>query len=182
MCRSYLRGMKQFIPVLTTVLLLGSCGDGKKEAAEQLADSTAVATGIILDLAKHDTPLTVDLGDPNLLGGDSAHVVWNEEFGQLRVNGGDHFAITITEEPGDIPRRKADLERDMLRKHTVLEDAPDRIVYRSQFPDEDLVFIHFYQVIPVGERTFVVEDAAEGRFNEADIKRMASAVRPKPAV
>jgi hypothetical protein len=65
----------------------------------------------------------------------------------------------------------------MLRKHTILEETPDKVIFRSQFPDEDLVFIHFYQVIPIGDRTFVVEDAAEGRFNEADIKRMAGSVQ-----
>ena len=65
----------------------------------------------------------------------------------------------------------------MLRKHTVLEETPEKVVYRSQFPDEDIVFIHFYRLVPVGDRTFVVRDAAEGRFNEADVQRMVAAVR-----
>ena len=127
--------------------------------------------------AEHDMPLEVDLGDRATLGVDSASVAWNEEFGELRVNAGERFAISVSEEPGDIARLKADLERDMLRKHTVLEETPDQVVYRSQFPDEDLVFVHFYRVITVGDRTFVVQDAAEGRFNEADVKRMVASVR-----
>ncbi len=159
-----------------------SCGDGKKEAAEQMADTAAVAPPTyVIDLMAHDLPLSVDLGDRTTLGSDSAAVVWNEEFGHLAVNAGEHFAITVSEAPGDISRLKADLERDMLQKHTVIEETPDKLVYRSQFPDADLVFVHFHQVITVGDRTFVVEDASEGRFNEADIKRMAVAVKVNTA-
>ncbi len=164
------------------VLLMTSCGDGKKEAAEQMADTTAVPpAAYVIDLMAHDLPLAVDLGDRSTLGSDSAAVVWNEEFGHLAVNAGEHFAITVSEAPGDIPRLKADLERDMLQKHTVIEETAEKLVYRSQFPDADLVFVHFHQVIKVGDRTFVVEDASEGRFNEADIKRMASAVKVNAA-
>ncbi|HRH68362.1 MAG TPA: hypothetical protein PLB89_02535 [Flavobacteriales bacterium] len=164
------------------VVLFASCGDGKKEAAQQMADSTDVAApSYVVDLAAHDLPLLADLGDLATLGADSAIVKWNEEFGHLAVHAGEHFAITISEAPGDIARLKADLERDMLQKHTVIEETPDQLIYRSQFPDADLVFVHFHQVITVGDRTFVVEDAAEGRFNEADIKRMAAAVKTNTA-
>ena len=169
--------MKYLVPALA-VLLFTSCGDGKKEAAAQMADTSAVGPPTyVIDLMAHDLPLLVDLGDRSTLGSDSATVVWNEEFGHLLVNAGEHFAITISEAPGDIPRLKADLERDMLRKHTVIEETPDKLVYRSQYPDADLVFVHFHQAITVGDRTFVVEDASEGRFNEADIKRMVAAVK-----
>ena len=160
-----------------------SCGDGKKEAAQQMADTTAVAPPTyVIDLLAHDLPLSVDLGDRATLGSDSAAVLWNEEFGHLIVNAGERFAITITEAPGDLARLKADLDRDMLQKHTVIEETPEKLVYRSQFPDEDLVFVHFRQVITVGDRTFLVEDATDGRFNEADIKRMAGAVKLNAAI
>lgn len=177
----YFRGMKHGFLLL--IVLLASCGDGKKEAAEQLADTAAVEapTSHRVDLAKHDLPLVVDMGDLSTLGVDSPIVKWNEEFGHLAVHAGERFAITISEAPGDIPRLKADLDRDMLQKHNVIEETPERIVYRSQFPDEDLIFVHFHQVITVGDRSFVVEDAAEGRFNESDIRRMVGAVKPKAA-
>lgn len=164
------------------VLLMSSCGDGKKKAAAQMADTSSVGPPTyVIDLMAHDLPLLVDLGDRSTLGSDSAAVVWNEEFGHLLVNAGEHFAITISEAPGDILRLKADLERDMLQKHTVIEETLDKLVYRSQFPDADLVFVHFHQVITVGDRTFVVENASEGRFNEADIKRMVAAVKVNTA-
>jgi hypothetical protein len=168
--------MKYVIALLALTFLV-SCGDGKKEAAEAAATGNEPASTWLIDLREHDMPLEVDLGDRTTLGVDSALVVWNEEFGELRVNAGERFALSISEEPGDIARLKADLDRDMLRKHTVLEETPERVVYRSQFPDEDIVFVHFYRVITVGDRTFVVQDAAEGRFNEADVQRMVEAVR-----
>jgi len=171
-------------PFLLAFVLLASCGDGKKEAADQLAtsDSTKVATGTVIDLASFDVPFQVELGDLTTLGIDTPEVRWNEEFGHLEVNAGEHFGLIITEEPADIARLKADLDRDMLRKHTVIEETPEKLVYRSQFPDEDLVFIHMYQVVRAGEREFVLEDRAQGRFNEADIARMCAAVRAQRPV
>ncbi|HMC97171.1 MAG TPA: hypothetical protein VKG92_05945 [Flavobacteriales bacterium] len=172
--------MKQS-PFLLVFLVLAACGDGKKEAAEQLSDtSTAgLAAPTVIDLSSFDVPLMVDLGDLTTLGVDSPEVRWNEEFGRLEVNAGEHFGLIISEEPADIPRLKADLDRDMLRKNTVIAETPEELEYRSQFPDEELVFVHFYQVIRAGEREFVVEDRPEGRFNEADITRMASATKNK---
>lgn len=164
--------------LLTLPFLLASCGaDNSGTTQEQVAaDSTVVVPGTVVDLAAFDVPLVVDLGDLATLGVDTPEVRWNEEFGHLEVNAGEHFGLTITEEPADLARLKADLDRDMLRKHTVMEETPEKLVYRSQFPDEDLVFIHFYQVLRVGDRAFVIEDRAEGRFNEADIARMGMAV------
>ena len=172
--------MKYVLSVMVLGLLV-ACGDGKKEAAEAAAAGSTAPSSWVVDLAEHDMPLEVDLGEKATLGVDSFSLAWNEEFGELRVNAGDHFAIAISEEPGDIARLKADLDRDMLRKHTLIDETPDKVVYRSQFPDEDLVFIHFYRVVPVGDRTFVVQDAPEGRYNEADVQRMVNSIRPKQA-
>jgi hypothetical protein len=173
--------MKYTMPVMVLALLT-ACGDGKKEAAERTGAATEAPAGYVVDLAPQDLPLTVDLGDLGTLGADSVEVAWNDEFGWLTVKAGERFSITISEEPGDMARLKADLERDnLLQTHTVLEETPELLVYRSQFPDEDLVFIHFYRIIQVGGRSFVVEEAVNGRFNEADIKRMAASVQAKAA-
>lgn len=165
---------------LIVVLVLGlhACGDGKHEAADHQtpADTTAVAS-LVVDLAPHDVPFALDLGDAATLGADSVAVRFNEEFGWLEVRAGERFALTIAEEPGDLSRLKADLERDMLQKHTVVQETPELLVYRSQFPDEDLTFVHFQRIVTVAGRTFVVQDAQGGRFNEADVTRMAGSIR-----
>ena len=70
----------------------------------------------------------------------------------------------------------------MLQKHTVIEESPEKLVYRSQFPDDQLVFIHFYQIVQMDGRTFTVQDNEKGRFNETDVARMAKAVRTQRAV
>lgn len=175
--------MKALIP-FALVVLFSSCGDGKKEAAEQMADTTATSAvaPAILDLSTFDTPLLVELGDMSTLGVDSPTVKWNEEFGRLEVSAGEHFGLLITEEPADLSRLKADLDRDMLQKHTVIEETPEKLVYRSQFPDDAGTFIHFYRTVQVGDRTFVVTDAGQVRFNEADITRMAASIKTKTAV
>lgn len=172
--------MLRYLPLF--LVLLSACGDGKKEAAEQLAgaDSTAVAAHIV-DLSRYDVPLELDMGDLATLGVDSVAVKWNEEFGWLEVQAGEHFGITISEEPGDLARVKADLDRSTLQTHEVLSDSTDRLVYRSQFPDEAIVFHHFYRVVEVNGRPFVVQDGPNGKYNEADVKRMVNAVRVRTA-
>lgn len=169
--------------LIITLFLLGACGDGKKEVADsQAAKANEQAHGLIVDLGKYDMPLMVDLGDPATLGVDTPTVKWNEEFGRMEVSGGEHFDLTISEEPADMARLKSDLERSMLQQNTILEETPEKLVYKSQFPDDDLIFIHFQQVVTVGDRTFVVRDADQGSFNEADVARMSKAVSAKVPV
>lgn len=168
--------------MLLLVAASTACGDGKKEAAEAMTAQQDRPTILSVDLSAQDIPLFVELGDAATLGVDAPQVAWNEEMGRVEVRAGEHFGITIMEDEADLVRLKADLDRDMLQKHTVVEEAADRIVYRSQFPDDALVFVHFYQVVRVQDRSFIVQDDAGGRFNEADVARMARAVRTERPV
>ncbi len=175
--------MKAMAPVVLALGLV-ACGGNDSKPESEVVDSTATAVTTppaILDLGSYDTPLLVELGDMATLGVDSPTVKWNEEFGRLEVSAGEHFGLLITEEPGDLARLKADLDRDMLRKHTVLEETPEKLVYRSEFPDDAGTYVHFYRSVQVGDRTFVVTDADQVRFNEADVKRMAASIKAKVA-
>lgn len=170
--------------LIASIALFSSCGGGSPEPAAQQVDTTATNTAVstVLDLAPFDTPLLVELGDLATLGVDSPTVKWNEEFGRLEVSAGEHFALHVVEEPGDLARLKADLDRDMLRKHTVIEETPEKLVYRSEFPDDAGTYIHFYRIFQVGDRVFVVTDADQLRFNEADVRRMSGSLKTKEAV
>jgi len=172
--------MKALIPFVL-LLALSACGGNDGVPEGEVVDSTATAASTVLDLAQYDAPLLVELGDMATLGVDTPTVKWNEEFGHLEVNAGEHFGLLITEEPGDLARLKADLDRDMLRKHTVIEETPEKLVYRSEFPDDAGTYIHFYRTVQVGDRTFVVTDAEQRRFNEADVKRMSGSIKAKVA-
>jgi hypothetical protein len=169
--------MKRIIPSILCALFLHACGDGKKEAADQLARQEQVSDVHVIDLSEHDLPLIVEI-DRNVLGDDTAKVRYNEEFGRYEVDAGERFRILIAEEEGDMQRLKDGLERDMLRKTTIIEESPGLIVYRSEFPADDIVFVHFYQIIGHEGRTFVIESHDQGRFNETDVRRMSAAVRP----
>ena len=173
--------MRYHYPIVLA-LVVSSCSDGKKEAAEAMAAQATAAPVITVDLSAQDMPLFVELGDASTLGVDSPTVLWNEEMGRVEVSAGEHFGITIREDAADLARVKADLDRDMLQKHALLEEGAGKLVYRSQFPDEDLVFIHFYQVLEAEGRTFIVQDDPNGRFNEADITRMSNAVKAQKPV
>jgi hypothetical protein len=159
--------------------LFAACGTSP--AGEAPTEHPA-ATNLAVDLAGHGIPLTIEIGDAAILGTDSATVRWNEEFGHLTVQAGDRFSILITEEDGDIARLKADMERDQLRTNSIVEEQPDRIMWRSAFPDEDIVFLHFYRIVQTDGRAFVVQDDDQGRYNEADATRMMNSVRSKQPV
>lgn len=134
-----------------------------------------------IDLGSHDLPLMLTPPDKQLMGGAEPSIVWKDEIGKLAITAGDQFKLTIVEEPGDIARLKADLGRDMLKKNTILQETPELLIYKSEFPDDkDLVFIHFYKVLKVGPRAFAIEDAQDGtRFTEQDVQRMVAAITPK---
>lgn len=174
--------MRYLPPALVLFLLVG-CGGGTGQPNESpaAADSSAVSAVPAIDLAGHGLPLLLTPPEKQLTDGQEPAIVWKDETGILEVRAGDHFGLTISEEPGDIPRLKASLDRDLLRKNTLLRETPDLLTFRSEFPDDPtLVFMHFYQVVRAGDRTFVVQDVEDRPFNQQDIERMLAAISPKP--
>lgn len=170
---------KLVLPFLFLVCSASSCSNGQQQKGEQ--EETSIATEPAkhsIDLSEHDLPLILEI-DPNMLAADTVAVEWNEEFGHLEVTVGPKFSITIIEGEPEMERLKASLNNDPLRTTTIIEEKPDLIIYRSQFPDDDLVFTHFYQVVRAGDRTFVVESNDQGHFNEQDVRRMVGAVLPR---
>jgi len=169
-------------PILFSGLML-SCACGTGPASEQnagtaIGDSVAHAT---IDLAGHGLPLLLTAPDKELTGGADPSIIWKDETGTLAVGAGEHFELEIREEPADIPRLKATLDRDLLRRNTIVREEPDLLVWRSEFPDDpSLVFIHFYRVLKTDGREFTVQDADGPPFNEQDIERMRTAISAKP--
>lgn len=166
------------VPLLALALLLGSCGDGKADAAKQIAAvNDSIKAASLHDLARYHMPLelTMPVGSP------APVISWKEETGELAVSAGEHFNLAITEGPADMARLKGDLERDLLRKNTIVEETPELLVYRSEFPDDTtLVHYHFYRGVTADGRSFTVTDADSGQaFGEADVKAMARAVHAK---
>ena len=173
--------MKHLIPALVLILLT-ACGD-VPPAAEPIAgtDTTDAPVAPAIELSSHDLPLLLVPPDKLLNGGQDPTIVWKDETGTLEVRAGDHFGLMIREEPGDIARLKATLERDPLKNNAVLRETPELLIYRSEFPDDpSLVFMHYCQVVHAGDRTFVVQDVDDGTFNQQDIERMMAAISPKP--
>ncbi|MCB9180737.1 MAG: hypothetical protein H6593_04700 [Flavobacteriales bacterium] len=156
--------------------ILIACGGGTDDGPSASEPASPAAERVV-DLSPWDVPLEVNA--PGTLA-DSLQVEWNEEFGQLEVRGGEHFSLVVVEAPGDIARLKADLERDLLRTHEVLAEEPGLLIYRSAFPDDpDLVFVHGYRELRVGDRSFVVETHPQGHFNEAEVEVMVRSVVPR---
>lgn len=168
--------MLKYSPALL-IVALSACSNGQPQAATNDIAADNTHTSISVDLAGHDLPLVVEMGDAATLGVDTPSVTWNDQIGMLAIKAGDRFSILISEEPGGISRLRSSLDQDPLQTHVVTEEAEDRIIYRSSFPDDALVFVHFYRIIRSGGREFVLRDDPSGQFNEADITRMIGSVR-----
>lgn len=165
------------------VVLLAACGDGKADAVKKMAEADSSAQATTMDLAGHGFPLVVDVPDPKDTDGATAVVVFNENSGKLEVRAGQRFAFTVVEDAADLERVKGDLERDLLKRNTVVRETPDELIYKSEFPDDPaLTYLHFLKVVPAGGRTFIVEDLQDGvKLTEQDVERMVRAVRPASA-
>lgn len=171
--------MRTITPFLF-VLFLMACGSGGTDSAalegeNATAETNEAPKGVLTDLSSEDLPL--DILCPE---GTEPLVVWREEFGHVEVRAGENFGVMITEQPGDVARKKADLSRDLLQTHTFIVEEENGMVYKSQFPDnENLVFHHFYEVITIGDREFIVSDLPDGQFSETQAKAMMGSVRAK---
>lgn len=167
--------------IMGAVLLLSACGDGQADAAKQLAavaDSAKAAS--VHSLASYGMPLEVVMPE----GTPPPVIQYREETGELSVQAGEHFGLVITEGPADMARLKGDLERDLLRKNTILQETPDLLIFRSEFPDDTtLTFHRFHRSVAFGGRTFSVRDAENGTaYSLEDVQRMIAAVQPRQAV
>lgn len=163
--------------------LLAGCGGGAEQATDAAApvDSAHMAAPPSIDLAAQGLPLLLTPPDRQFSEGQEPTIVWKDETGTLEVRAGDHFGLMIREEPADLPRLKAALDRDLLKRNTILRETPGLLLYKSEFPDDQsLVFMHFCQVVTAGDRTFIVQDIDGQTFNQQDIERMMAAVSPKP--
>lgn len=171
--------MKTFLPslLLAGTLFGAACGTGTSDAAMDAAN-TDLPQVVLTDLDAHHMPLLIETPE----NGPAPELLWKDEIGKLLVRSGDRLAVEIYEAPVGLERLKADLDRDLLRKHTIIEEEPDLLIYRSEFPDDTaLVFHHFHRSITMGDRTFQVEDAEEDgtAYNLDEVRKMALMVRPK---
>lgn len=172
--------MKTVLPLALAAwaMIFGACGDGKADAARKMAAAAdSVRQAAVVDLEVHHLPLLLEMPD----GLQAPGMVWKDEVGKLEIRSGDHFAMDITEAPPDMARLKADLDRDLIRRSTILKETPDLLLYRSEFPDDtSLVYFHFYRSINASGRSFIIEDAqVEKPFTLPDVERMAAAIQPK---
>jgi hypothetical protein len=166
-----------------TFLMIAFCAAcSTPPPAEQTEEAVTngAPTGNLVDLAAHGVPLVAVVPDSATTGA-VAQVRWNDDLGQVEIRAGEGFAVVVVEEEGDMARLKADLDRDMLQEHTVVQETPALLVYKSAFPDSAGTFVHFYQVLQAGGRTFVVRDMPPGQYNEREVRAMATSISSKPA-
>lgn len=173
--------MKNLMVALLVLAMVG-CGAPPQPTTESdpIDSLAAVAapSDTVVDLAAFDLPLNLTAPDAQAAMGAPLTIHMNDERGWLEVDRGEHFQVRISETDGDdLARLKADLQRDQLRKATVITERPDLLLYKQEFPaDPSLVFIHFLRKVNAAGRQFTVESAPDGRFNEADAWRMIASI------
>jgi hypothetical protein len=174
----------KYLLLLAVPLALVSCDRASSTASgEDETDTSAAIPEVgdtMVDLAAYDLPLRLSAPDAQAAMGAALVLHPNEERGWLEVDRGEHFMLRISETEGDdLARLKEDLQRDQLRKATVITERPDLLLYKLEFPP----ILRWCSCTLCGRSASAaanssLESAPETRFNEGDAWRMIGAVSP----
>lgn len=112
---------------------------------------------------------------------DTLAAMWHASTGKAEVDGGEHFNMTLQEMESTISEKKADLELGIFQVEYLEEDS-NHIIYQTTLPDGTRHYYHFFAILPVGDRKYVVENNQLMDFSLEDIRKMAqTALHIRPA-
>lgn len=165
--------MKAFYSLITALALivtLQSCG-GKKD--EQVAVE-APAGMITLDLSKYGKPFTIFVPDSTMGKMEIVEQTW----GALEIRVGKNFQLSITEDPGDVELRKADIKSDDVNKFkSYIVEEPTTIMWESEITKPEF---HFYSIQKIGNSTYVFEDIKSTEaepFSKESVQKMLDSAK-----
>lgn len=165
--------MKAFYSLITAfalIVTLQSCG-GKKD--EQVAVE-APAGMITLDLSKYGKPFTIFVPDSTMGKMEIVEQTW----GALEIRIGKNFQLSITEDPGDVELRKADIKSDEVNKFkSFVVEEPTTIMWESEITKQEF---HFYSIQKLGNSTYVFEDIKSTEaepFSKESIQKMLDSAK-----
>ena len=146
------------------IMMVFACGGKKKGDSENLV---APQGARYFDISKTGMNAFVLIPDSSVGILDTVMM----SNGEYQVKVGKDFQVAITETPGDIRQRKADIASDdvnKLKKYVI--DNETTLMWESGIGD--LSEFHFYQVSKLGNRTYVFEDIKGEPFSQQATQKM----------
>ncbi len=166
--------MKKIFLLLSVpaLVLLYSCGGEK-------TDNTPKVAGMMdLDLSPHGVPVSIMVPDSSK--GKLEVVV--QSWGATEIKVGNGFQLSIADDEGDITLAKSDIAgNDVNKFKRYVLDEPTAIIWESQITEPEF---HFYAIVKVGEKSYVLKDIEGDMFSEEQVKKMmdsAKGIRAKEA-
>ncbi|MBS1646582.1 MAG: hypothetical protein JST67_04515 [Bacteroidetes bacterium] len=146
-----------------------SCGT-KKEKKEQ--DLTAPQGMYYFDMSKTGMNIYALIPDSTVGVLDTAM----QSSGEYLIKVGKDFQVSVIESNGDIKQRKADIEADDVNKlKKYFTNDSTTLMWQSGIAD--MSEFHFYQIMHVGNRTYVFEDIKGEPFSEQATQKMLDACK-----
>jgi hypothetical protein len=149
-------------------ILLSGCGD-KKSGEETLTPPAGMR---YLDISRTGMNLYVLTPDDKAGILDTVMQSW----GGYEIKVGKEFQIAVEEGAGDIEMVKSDnAGNDVNKLKRYLVDEPTTLVWESGVAD--LSEFHFYHIIKIGNRSFVIQDIKGEPFSQKAIEKMLDAAK-----
>jgi hypothetical protein len=165
-----MKAIYTLITVMALVVALPGCGDKKDEQTKV----EAPAGMMTLDLSKYGKPFTIFVPDSTL----GKLEITEQSWGALEIRVGKNFALSITEDPGDIELRKSDIKADDVNKFKAfVVEEPNTIMWESEITKPEF---HFYTIQKLGNSTYVFEDIKSSEaepFSKESIQKMLDSAK-----
>lgn len=153
---------------LCAALALSGCG-GKKAEEESLTPPAGMR---YVDISRTGMNLNVLTPDDKVGVLDTVMQSW----GGYEIKVGKDFQISVEEGNGDIEMVKSDnAGNDVNKLKRYLVEEPTTLVWESGVGD--LSEFHFYHVMKVGDRSYVIQDIKGEPFTQPAIEKMLEAAK-----
>lgn len=166
--------------IIPCVFLMLSCGETKKDEVSTVPEGMRM-----VDIKINGNDLSLFVPDSTKVKGQLQ--ILEKPWGATEITIGDQFMISIEEDAGDIKLLKDDLAADDVYKvQKFIKDEPTLLFWEVKIPDvEGSNKFHFYNIIKIGNASYVVKDVENGEPNtQAIIELMmqsASTLKAKEA-
>src|ERR1700741_1278719 len=157
-----------FAMIVFATLVVSGCG-GKKAEEESLTPPPGMR---YLDISSTGMNLNVLIPDDKAGVLDTVMQSW----GGYEIKVGKEFQVSIEEGAGDVEMVKSDnAGNDVNKLKRYLVEEPTTLVWESGVAD--LSEFHFYCVLKVGARSYVIQDIKGEPFSQKAIESMLEAAK-----
>lgn len=159
--------MKKILLLLAApaLILMASCGGSKTEEAVTIPG-----------MAQNE--ITVSGNKLTIMAPDSTKgkiEIIEQAWGATEIKVGKDFQISVEESDGDVALMKSDIAgNDVNKFKRYIKDEPTLLFWESEITQPEF---HFYTIVKVGEKSYVVQNLKDEMFGEKQIEAMIEAAK-----